>query len=89
MDHEIELIPHCSPVAFKFAEFRGTHLWRGELPHDKGGDACHLNFGIWSHLGCPGQNAIIFSRKGLFQGCTRRNYKILIRFIYSIHVINV
>ena len=36
MDHEIELIPHCSPVAFKFAEFRGTHLWR-ELPHDKGG----------------------------------------------------
>ena len=24
------------------------------------------NFGFWSHLGCPGQNASIFSRKGLF-----------------------
>ena len=24
-----------------------------------------LNFGLWSHLGCSGQNAIIFSRKGL------------------------
>ena len=25
-----------------------------------------VNFGFWSHLGCSGQNAIIFSRKGLF-----------------------
>ena len=24
-----------------------------------------LNFGVWSHLGCSGQNAIIFSREGL------------------------
>ena len=24
-----------------------------------------VNFGFWSHLGCSGQNAIIFSRKGL------------------------
>ena len=24
-----------------------------------------LNFGFWSHLGCSGQNAIIFSREGL------------------------
>ena len=23
------------------------------------------NFGFWSHLGCSGQNAIIFSREGL------------------------
>ena len=24
-----------------------------------------VNFGFWSHLGCSGQNAIIFGRKGL------------------------
>ena len=24
-----------------------------------------VNFGFWSHLGCSGQNAIIFSRHGL------------------------
>ena len=24
-----------------------------------------VNFGFWSHLGCSGQNAIIFSRDGL------------------------
>ena len=24
-----------------------------------------VNFGFWSHLGCSGQNAIIFSREGL------------------------
>ena len=24
-----------------------------------------VNFGFWSHLGCFGQNAIIFSREGL------------------------
>ena len=24
------------------------------------------NFGFWSHLGCSRQNAIIFSRNGLF-----------------------
>ena len=44
-----------------------------------GGGDCHMkragmlavslsgvNFGFWSHLGCSGQNAVIFSRKGLF-----------------------
>ena len=25
-----------------------------------------VNFGFWSHLGCSGQNAIIFSRKVSF-----------------------
>ena len=25
-----------------------------------------VNFGFWSHLGCSGQNPIIFSHKGLF-----------------------
>ena len=24
-----------------------------------------INFGFWSHLGCSGQNAIIFSHEGL------------------------
>ena len=24
-----------------------------------------VNLGFWSHLGCSGQNAIIFSREGL------------------------
>ena len=24
-----------------------------------------VNFGFWSHLGCSGQNAVIFSREGL------------------------
>ena len=51
-----------------------------------------VNFGLWCHLGCSRQNAIIFSRKGRFQGCKRRNIKIYIfsiRFIYSIYVIKV
>ena len=34
-----------------------------------------VNFGFWSQLGCSGQNAIIFSRGGVIQGCTRRNIK--------------
>ena len=29
-----------------------------------------VNFGFWSHLGCSGQNVIIFSRQGLVKGCT-------------------
>ena len=32
-----------------------------------------VNFGFWARLGCSGLNTITFSRKGLFQGCTRRN----------------
>ena len=27
-----------------------------------------VNFGFWSHLGCSGQNAFIFSREGTIQG---------------------
>ena len=36
-----------------------------------------VNFGFWSHLGCSGQNAIMFSREGLVHvlGCTRKKYK--------------
>ena len=33
-----------------------------------------INFGCWSHLACAGQNAIIFSREGLDQDCTRKIY---------------
>ena len=43
------------------------------------------NFGFWSHLRCPGQYAIIFSRKDLF--CMRRRIKkyiLSIRFKFSI-----
>ena len=50
-----------------------------------------VNFGFWSHLGCTGQNAIIFSREG-----HAKKYKniyliciFLIHFIYSIHIIQV
>ena len=39
-----------------------------------------VNLGFWSRLGCPGQKAIIFSPKGLFQCCTRRNFEKLYIF---------
>ena len=29
-----------------------------------------VNFGFWSHLGCSGQKATIFSHEGLVEGCT-------------------
>ena len=38
-----------------------------------------VNFRFWS-LGASGQNTIIFSRKGLFLGSTRRNVKTLYIF---------
>ena len=42
----------------------------GETPHMKGlgmfvVSLRGVNFGFWSHLGCSGQNTIIFSREGL------------------------
>ena len=37
-------------------------------------------FRFWSRLGCSGQNTIIFSRKGLFYGCARRDIKKIIYF---------
>ena len=50
-----------------------------------------VKFGYWSHLGCSGQNAIIFSCKRLFTH--EKNIKKVIYFqivlIYSIHVIKV
>ena len=41
-----------------------------------------VNFGFWSHLGCSGQNAIIFSREGLVQGCTRKSIKVYILSVF-------
>ena len=38
-----------------------------------------INFGFWSHLGCCGQNVIIFSPERLVQGCTQKNIK---KYIY-------
>ena len=42
----------------------------GGIPHMKGVGMLvvslrGVNFGFWSHLGCSGQNAILFSREGL------------------------
>ena len=42
----------------------------GGTPHKKGMGMLVIslrgvNFGFWSHLGCSGQNALIFSREGL------------------------
>ena len=55
-----------------------------------------VNFRFWTHLGCSGQNTIIFSRKGLVQGCTRKKLKkiyliciFLMHFIYSSDIIRV
>ena len=48
-----------------------------------------VNFGFWSHLGCSGQNAIIFSHQGLVYGSTRRNIKIYIfNFLYLLESYN-
>ena len=41
-----------------------------------------VNFGLWSHLGCSGQNAIIRSRNSRFQDCTRRD-------IEKLYIINL
>jgi len=37
-----------------------------------------VTFGFWSHLGCSGQNAIIFSREGPTYGCTRKKINIYV-----------
>ena len=50
-----------------------------------------VNFGFWSHLGCSGQNAIIFIRKGHAKKY-KNIYLICIfsfHFIYSIPIIQV
>ena len=55
---------------------RGKNWWEeleargGGTPHMKGTGMLvvslrGVNFGFWSHLGCSGENAIIFSREGV------------------------
>ena len=34
-----------------------------------------VNFGVWSHLGCSGQNAIMFRREGPRLGLHVKKYK--------------
>ena len=58
----------------------------GGTPHVKGVGMLvvslrGVNFGFWSHLGCSGRNAIIFSREGLVYGSPRKNMKI---YIFSV-----
>ena len=48
----------------------GSPKGGGGTPHMKGVGMFlvslkGVNFGFWSHLGCSGQNAIIFRREGL------------------------
>ena len=55
----------------------------GGTPHMKGVGMLvvslrGVNFGFWSHLGCSGQNAIIFSREGLVRVAREKNTKIYI-----------
>ena len=39
----------------------------GWTAHMKGVSLRAVNFTVWSHLGCSGQNAIVFRREGLFR----------------------
>ena len=67
----------------------------GALPYERSGMlvvSSGCKFRPLVSLRVARQNATIFSRKGRFQGCKRRNIKIYIfsiRFIYSIYVIQV
>ena len=73
----------CSCPAKDHAGGGGTqHMrWVGMLVVSLTG----VNFRFWSHLGCSGKNAIIFSREGLVQGCTRKKRKniYLIMYIFN------
>ena len=72
-----------------------THCVKCVVPGGGGGGTPHMkgvgmlvislrgvNFGFWSHLGCSGQNAIIFSHEGLSYGCTRKNINIYILSVF-------
>ena len=52
----------------------------GGTPHMKGVGMLvvslrGINFGFWSHLGCSGQNAIMFRREGPRLGLHVKKYK--------------
>ena len=42
-----------------------------------------LNFGFWSHLGCSGQNTIIFSRDGSRLGLQAKKFIYCLCFTWS------
>ena len=48
----------------EFLTVKRNSIPGGGLPNERSGDA--VNLGFWTHLGCSVQNAIIFSRNGLF-----------------------
>ena len=69
-----------SKLLARYQSRNGTWFAVNELNDglDRGGGTPHMkgvgmlvvslrgvNFGLWSHLGCSGQNAIIFSGEGL------------------------
>ena len=48
----------------EFLTDKRNSIGGGVLPNERSGDA--VNLGFCTHLGCSVQNAIIFSRNGLF-----------------------
>ena len=69
----------------KLRPLTSSPISRGALPCERGGmlvvdSLWGVNFEFWSYIGCSGQNTIKFSRKWLFQGCTRRNISKLYTF---------
>ena len=57
-------------VCYSETSIDQNNLTGGGTPHMKGEGMLvvsfrGVNFGFWSHLGCSGQNAIIFSRESL------------------------
>ena len=62
--------------------YERDHKSWGDSAYEKGGDARRLALGCkfsdFGHLGCSGQNTIIFSREGLVYGCKQKNIKIYI-----------
>ena len=62
----------------------------GGAPHMKGVGMLvvllrGVKFGFWSHLGCFGQNVIIFSREGLVYGCMQKSINI---YIFDMYIFN-
>ena len=60
----------CKPQSSKKAWWWRASVARGGTPHIKGVGMLvvslkGVSFGFWSHLGCSGQNTIIFSREDL------------------------
>ena len=63
----VHISVHRVPYSATLPGNKGTR--GGDSAYESGGmlvvSLRGVNFGFWSHLGCSGQNAIIFSREGL------------------------